>query len=435
MIDAPLSTAGPDPLHEIPVSGGTITLTVNGGSGVLSLGADLTTANGAITIDAPVVVTANVAIDATAGGDTPGASVTLAGTVDASSVAAGEVLVLDGGNGTVTIEQDIGSGTALGSLYVDTRNGAAVIEGSVTTTGEQSYNGGTLSLQNVNLEAGGEVLMNSFVTIGPGTTRISGGDIAFPYVFNGPGALVLTAGPATGNFDDLAGFDFPITGNILLNEAGMTTSPASLTATAAGAIAIENIITTGPQTYIDQTLYLMDTLYPTNGTGFTEHGATILGIPPLDQGDGGGAVTTDGDYVGTVGIITTGDGGGGQHRRRSDDRHHGCRERSVRRRDHLRQAWLDRRRRRRCPSTRDRAPSRSARSAHHAARPSNVHRRLRELFVHLRLIRHYSRHAAVFVARRDVLVHAHPARWPIPSRAIRLSPKPIRSRAAAYLIT
>ena len=91
LIDAPLSTAGPDPLHEIPVSGGTITLTVNGGSGVLSLGADLTTANGAITIDAPVVVTANVAIDATAGGDTPGASVTLAGTVDASSVAAGEV--------------------------------------------------------------------------------------------------------------------------------------------------------------------------------------------------------------------------------------------------------------------------------------------------------------------------------------------------------
>ena len=34
-------------------------------------------------------------------------------------------------------------------------------------------------------------------------------------------------------------------------------------------------------------------------------------FPPLDQGDGGGAVTTDGDYVGTVGIITTGDGGGG----------------------------------------------------------------------------------------------------------------------------
>ena len=310
LIDAPLSTAGPDPVHEIPVSGGTINLTVNGGR-VISLGADLTTGGGAITIDAPVVVTANVGIDATAGGDTPGANVTLAGTVDASSVAAGDVLVLNGGNGTVTIEQDIGSGAAFGSLYVDTSNGAAVIEGSVTTTGGQYYNGGTLSLQNVNLEAGGEVLMNSFVTIGPGTTHISAGDIAFPYVFNGPGALVLAAGPATGNFDDLAGFDFPTTGNILLNEAGMTTPLASLTATAAGAIAIENIITTGPQTYTDQTLYLMDTLYRTNGTRFTEHGATILGSPPLDQGDDGGVGDQTGDYSGGgAGIVTTGDDGG-----------------------------------------------------------------------------------------------------------------------------
>ena len=265
----------------------------------------------------------------------------------------------------VTIEQDIGSGTALGSLYVDTGNGAAVIEGSVTTTGEQSYNGGTLSLQNVDLEAGGEVLMNSFVTIGPGTTPHQWQRHRISLCLQRPGRARHHRGTRHGQFRR----------SCRLRFSDHRQHPAQRSR--------HDHVAREPyrnrrrrhrdrehhyhwtdRLMSTSTLYLMDTLYRTNGTGFTEHGATILGIPAARPGGRrrcrhyGWRLRRHRWHHHHRRRRRR-----GQHRRRSDDRHHGCRERSVRRGGHLRLGLARSTETRRWPSTRDRARSRLARSA------------------------------------------------------------------------
>jgi trimeric autotransporter adhesin len=273
VIASAVSTAGPDDATSLPSAG--ITLTVNGGSGTISLGSNLLTAGGVIAVDGPTILTGNVAIDTTAEYEADGASIDFAGTIDADAAANARTLALYSRGASIVLGGDIGEQAMLGELSVIAYRSVEV-DGSVVTSGTQTYQGTPVAFGGSFYQAGQDFAVNGSATFAALTTHISALDIGLDYVVDGPGALVLNAGPR----ELVSGY---YTGNIELGTVGANTPLASLTATAANAVALDGSVTTvGAQSYTDQTLYLVGTRYQTSGAPFSESGATVLGPrPPL----------------------------------------------------------------------------------------------------------------------------------------------------------
>jgi hypothetical protein len=174
--------------------------------------------------------------------------------------------------GNVTLSGAVGAASALGTLTViaDT----ITLGGSVITSGLQSYWGTTVALNGPRYQAGGDFTVYGPRTIGAWTVTMEVLDIE---AIDGPGALVLTAGPAQfllgpgfGGF-----YPFAFSGNIVL---GTVVAPPPLTSSTA----------TG-------------TSYQTDGARFTQTGATVLG-PPLVYYSGGGGLFTF-EVIPDVGVL------------------------------------------------------------------------------------------------------------------------------------
>ena len=279
-----------------PPAGDGITLTVNGGAGTISLGANLLTAGGAISVLGPIILTGNVEIDTIDDEFSSDANIVLAETIDADAAANLRTLSLDAGEGTILIGGDVGRQSMLGATSVV--GYGMDVDGSVITSGAQYYEGTAISLKGSLYQAGQDFTVVDDATFAAPAVEVDAQDIWMRSGVDGPAALTLIAGPA----QLVSGYS---TGNIELGTVGSITPPASLTATAANVIALDgNVITTGAQTYTDRTLYLGGTRYQTSGAPFSQSGATVLGpSPPLslaeyqeevddDEVDSGGAGST-----------------------------------------------------------------------------------------------------------------------------------------------
>jgi len=280
--------------------GGAVSLSVNGGTGAVFLGSVVQTLAGNVMVNAPIVLTANGIIFTTIVGEDQGGSITLRGPVDSSSPGNYQ-LALEADGAAITTLGDIGARAALGTVSV---SGSAVnIGGSVYTSGWQSYGGTTVLLSGSVYHADGLFQVSGPATFTAPQMRVYGSDIEFCCTpsgggsIDGPGALVLSAGPAGSSNDVVGLYSLPSAGNVVLGTVGATVPLASLNVNAAGSIAIGNVTTTGAQSYTDQKLYLTGTAYQTSGATITQTGATILGAPPPPPPDnndgGGGGVTVD----------------------------------------------------------------------------------------------------------------------------------------------
>ncbi|MBU2222389.1 MAG: hypothetical protein KJ722_07205, partial [Candidatus Omnitrophica bacterium] len=247
------------------------------GSAATTLNANIITSGNTITISDNVLLDSNVLLDATNGGASAGAAISITGTVD-SVGAETNSLTLDadsaGGSGDVTISGAIGSTTALSSLTITGNDislnsigaAAAGVTGVTSITASNGADTGSITLSGTTYNAnaqtynalatntiqltGGIAGSTTTVTSSADTVQFTGlvdlnnrdltidttnsggsplgASITFNQAIDGAGDFILTAGTA---------------GDITLSGAvGGTTSLNSLTATA-NTISLNSVIT------------------------------------------------------------------------------------------------------------------------------------------------------------------------------------------------
>src|SRR6185312_14104636 len=272
-------------------TGGNVLLTLNGGTGSILLGANITTTSATVTVSGPAVLTS----DATLSGST----VTFANTVD------GAHALTVTGNGV--FDGAVGFGTKLSSLSV---SGTTDINGGgVTTTGTQSYTGAvtisandTLTTTNGLVSFGGPIddsAANSHsLAIAAGTGGVTFGgavggnaELASLDTTGTPGTNTLDGNVKTGGTqsyggpvvlgasDTLSGSTvtfantvdgahaLTVTGNGVFDGAvGFGTKLSSLSVSGTTDINGGGVTTTGTQSYTGAvTISANDTLTTTNG--------------------------------------------------------------------------------------------------------------------------------------------------------------------------
>ncbi|MEI8020432.1 MAG: hypothetical protein WCH39_19675, partial [Schlesneria sp.] len=240
--------------------GGTVALSAlnNIGSGTVDLNGNVTT-TGAQKYLVSVVLGANDTLKTT------NSNVTFGSTVDGPYA-----LTVDAGTGTVKYNGPVGGGTRLASLS-DTGGGASLLNGNVTTTGNQTYHGAVLLTSNDTL------------------TSTNNGNVTFDSTVDGPYALTVAAGPGTVTYGGAVGSGV---GQALTSLSDMGTGATQLNG---------NVTTTGNQTYHGSVLLTnSDALTSTNNGNVTFDSTldgTTSGAQSLTISTGSGSTT----FAGAVG--------------------------------------------------------------------------------------------------------------------------------------
>lgn len=194
--------------------GGTMTggaIDIDAGS-TISLGADLITSAGTVRFRDPVILTDDVIIDTTDGGNAAaGASISFDSTLDGTTANEEDLQLNAGTGGNITIAGAAGGTTRLGLLNIvnanDVTTGALTLGGLVQNDGQglSTFDGA------VNTNAGGVVVTgNNFTFTGTVTTG-AGGEL----FSTNAGALVLGAGAnLDGSLVQAGGGSITVTGNI-----------------------------------------------------------------------------------------------------------------------------------------------------------------------------------------------------------------------------
>lgn len=282
---------------------GDYTLTLNGGTGTLSLqNADVealaltggaTTLNGALTTDS--------ALDFSTGGNlTLGGNSTIAAqdggtdyaiTFGSRTINGAYSLGLTGSAVTLAA---VGNSTPLTALTVNASGAASTA--NVTTSGAQTYTATGGFTSNGSMQAGGHLAVNSPLTLGGNSTFTStGGNVTFGNTVNGANTLAANAAA----------------GAIAFNGAvGNLTPLASLTANGSSVAMAGNATTSGNQTYTGATS--LNGTHTSSAGALTFNGATTLGgNTSANTSAGNGAIafnnTVDGAYTLTTnsGLGTT----------------------------------------------------------------------------------------------------------------------------------
>ena len=196
-------------------------LTVNAGAGAVTFGATvggskalanlLVTGTGSATLDSNVSTTGAqsyggaVTLGATDTLTTTNSAVDFAGTVDAAT-AGTQGLTVAAGAGAVTFGSAVGGSKALASLLV-TGTGPTTLDGSVTTTGTQSYGGpvtlgatDTLTTNNAAVALLGQVTGGAFsltLATGTGAQTLSGITTSGNLTLSPTGPVTLNGGTYT----------------------------------------------------------------------------------------------------------------------------------------------------------------------------------------------------------------------------------------------
>ncbi|HEX6549630.1 MAG TPA: hypothetical protein VF117_03075, partial [Gammaproteobacteria bacterium] len=178
------------PLASVTLNGGNLNLvgvSTSGSqtyTGVTQLAGALDSANGNIALNGTVSLTGNSSINAGGSG-----GVTITGNVNG-----GKSLTLGAANGTVNLQADVGTSSALSSLTVNAKTAKI---NNVSTSGTQTYsadlslNGGTLKSTTGALDFNGKVTVGSATTLLADSMGFNGG------VGSVAGSAVLTVLPVT----------------------------------------------------------------------------------------------------------------------------------------------------------------------------------------------------------------------------------------------
>ncbi len=247
-----------------------------GGNLTIAAASTLTSTNGAVTIGGATTLNGNLTVTAGA--------ITFNGAIDG-----GKTLTAYSANATV-FGAAVGAVTPLSSLTTDA-GGTTILAGNVTTTGAQSY--GDTTVQAASLLATtnspvtfGALFLGANLTVNAGT-----GNISFTRTVDGPGALVANSAGST-TFSGLIGGKTSL-GSLTTDAGGTTILPA-------------NVITTGAQSYGDNTT-TAGTLSASNSAIF--FGGTTTFNGNLTVNAGSGDVTFAGSVTGpffTLNVNSTG---------------------------------------------------------------------------------------------------------------------------------
>ena len=169
----------------------------------ISLGGNITTTSGHVTVIGPSTLTAAVTINTSAGNKNisfEGSSSTIDGAV---------VFALNAGNGNIRLDGNVGVNTALTSIATSAGTGTTMIGSSVNTAGTQAY------LPKIVLT--GNVSMNST------NTAISFGSSC---TINGNQSLFVNAGTSTVSYGAAVGNITPLTSLDTIGSGGITVAAA-----------------------------------------------------------------------------------------------------------------------------------------------------------------------------------------------------------------
>jgi filamentous hemagglutinin family protein len=232
--------------------------------GPVFLAADIITAANAISFLDTVELGADVLVDATDGGGSPGgASVTFSGPVDADAAANNRTLTVDTGGSGATFNGAIGSGQALGALTV---SGFTINLSGARTNRSQIFNGALTTDGDLRTLAGGDVTVNGSLILAGDVVIQTNGSTDGNATFNGqvdsdgvtPRALTVDAG----------------SGNVVFaNNVGQNNALLSLTVAGAD-LTIARTSTSTDQTYnASGSIFFNGDL---SGQGITVNGASVL---------------------------------------------------------------------------------------------------------------------------------------------------------------
>ena len=247
------AVGGTTRLSDLAVTGGTITLS-----------ADVSTDNGAITFTGAVALAGDVTLNSGA----TGGAITFTSTV-VSAAGGNRTLTVNAGSGAVEFRGAVGGTTAL--------SGLAVIGGMITLSADVSTDNGAITFT-------GAVTLAGDVTVNSGAT---GGAITFTSTVDGGYALTLNAGSAT---VDLQG------------AVGGTTKLASLTVDG-GQIDIGNVVTINNIDISGTNINLYGSIYGSNDGNITFNGPVDLHIDVTVNSD-----ADDDPANGDITFISTVDG-------------------------------------------------------------------------------------------------------------------------------
>jgi hypothetical protein len=198
----------------------------------------------------------------------------------------------------------VGGGVGTELVSLTTNAGGTASLGSVTTTGEQTYNDDTVTLNGTYTTTDSKFTVDKNTTLA-GNTVVSTGTAAIAFNGTVDGAFTLAAN-STGatTFGGVVG-------------GGVGTELVSLTTNAGGTASLGSVTTTGEQTYNDDTVTLNGT-YTTTDSKFTVDKVTTL-AGNTEVSTGGGAIAFNGTVDGAhnlaltagTGNVTFGDAVGG----------------------------------------------------------------------------------------------------------------------------
>ena len=187
---------------------GAVTLTGSGalsvsGDGGITLNANVSTADGAITFSDAVTLSANVTVDSDSDTDTTDGAISFTSTVSGS----GRTLTVDADTGNVTVGGNIGTSIAgLSSLSV---TGGAVSLKGVMTTGAITVSGSTsITLNGIYGSDNGAISFTGAVTLAANVTVGSGpggGNISFSSTVGAGHSLAVDAGTGSVTFSGAVG--------------------------------------------------------------------------------------------------------------------------------------------------------------------------------------------------------------------------------------
>ena len=284
-------------------------------TGILNVGANVTTAGGTITSTDAVTLSANALIDTTdAGGSPAGANMTFSSTLNG-----GQAVVLTAGAGSVSIGGVVGGATRLTSL---TASGTTIALQAVNTTGAQSYSGTTTLNGNLNSNTAGAITVTGAANLatGPITVQTAGllvtDDITFTSTINGGQALTLAAGTGDVLVGGTVGGTTPLSsmtasGNTIGVQAVTTAGAGAITFTSSGIGASDDLtingaltagsgaitLTSGKSVALGANVSTTGNVLITAGTAITRSAGTV---------SGGGVLLDAATGIGSVGApITT----------------------------------------------------------------------------------------------------------------------------------
>jgi len=264
-----------------PVASASLTST-NGGATSISIGQNITTANGTIAMSGPVQFTGDVTLDSGAGAG----NITFS---DAITVDVAHAIALDAGTGDITFAGTIGSGTALTSLALTGTNITSSVSFTPNISTSMSLSG---ALATTNTAITIPVALTLTGTSSAASSGSGSGDIQFSSTINGAFGFTVNSGA-----DDIT----------YGGAIGGTTPLTSLTTTSTGTINIASNITTA-NGLIDfngaVSLTGNSVISSGAGAGNIDFSSTIDGNQTLTLSAGTGQVILSGVVGGTTPLST-----------------------------------------------------------------------------------------------------------------------------------